>query len=56
MPKENENLSQGKDFLCHVWLKNLPLHKKVISAAGMTGLILIVIIVLALVFTAKEGN
>ena len=56
MPKESENLSEVKDFSCLGWLKNLPLHKKVKSVAAIIGLILVAIIVLVLVFTAKEGN
>ena len=56
MPKECENISEVKDVSCLERVKNLPLHKKVISVAAIIGLILVAIIVLVLVFTAKEGN
>ena len=40
---------------CIEWLKKVPLHKKILTAATI-GLILLVIVVLAIVFATKEGK
>ena len=55
MPKNSENQNMAENASCMEWLKKVPLHKKILTAATI-GLILIVIIVLAIAFAVKEGK
>ena len=55
MPQNYENKNIAENVSCIEWLKKVPLYKKILTAA-MIGLILLVIIVLAIVFGAKEGK
>ena len=55
IPQNCENQNMAENVSCIEWLKKVPLYKKILTAT-MIGLILLVIIVLAIVFGAKEGK
>ena len=55
MPQNSDNQNMAENVSCIEWFKKVPLPKKILTAA-MIGLILLVIIVLAIVFGAKEGK
>ena len=52
---QNDNQNMAENVSCIEWFEKVPLPKKILTAA-MIGLILLVIIVLAIVFGAKEGK
>ena len=55
IPQNSENQNMVENVSCMDWLKKVPLHKKILIAATI-GLILIVIVVLAIVFATKKGK